>query len=204
MKERNRMMDTWLSMNAPTPYEFALGVPYKTFKTEDVSAGTETSHSSLGVEFSAYAQFFGLTAEYENNSEEKIADLAGMLNIRILGNSVQNTNLTLSVGQRTRKISSGATDVNLNQQFGQASLDLHITKYFGLEGKYRQYLKMDEANYGNQIEATLTEAGLFIDFNSLRLFGLWYQDKEKFKDITTGNEKEQNRNGIKSGIKLFF
>lgn len=204
MKERNRMMDTWLSMNAPSPYEFSVTIPYKTFKTENQTAGTESSHSSIGGEFAAYAQFFGLSAEYENNSEEKISDLAGMLNIRLLGNSLQNTNLTLSIGQRTRKITVSGSDVNLNQQFGQASLDLHFTKYVGLSGKYRQYLKKDDSSYGNEIQDELTEAGIFIDFKALRVFGSWYQEKEKYNDVNTSAEQKNQRTGIKSGIRLFF
>ncbi|MNJ98416.1 hypothetical protein D3C87_161820 [compost metagenome] len=204
MKERNRMMDMWLSTNLASPFEFTVAIPYKSFKTEDVSAGTEQSFTSFAGEFSAYAQFVGLTTEYENNTKENYNDLSGMLNIRLLGNSIQNTNLTVSIGQRTRHLKTSTAEVDLKQQFGQASLDLHLTKFFGFEAKYRQYLKTTNDSYGKDIEETLAEAGLFLDFNALRIFGSYYQEQAKMNDPSTLVESKTNRTGIKSGIRIFF
>lgn len=204
MKERNHMMDMWLGQNLASPFEFSLAASYLSFKSQDVTAATENSYTSFAGEFSAYAQFVGLTTEYSNNTDENFNDLSGMLNIRLLGNSIQNTNLTLSVGQRTRHLKTATTEVDLKQQFGQASLDLHLTKYFGLEAKYRQFLKANNNDYGKEIEEWYGEAGLFIDFNALRLFGSYYQEELKMKDPSTLADLETKRTGIKSGIKIFF
>ncbi|MFV3410044.1 hypothetical protein [Bdellovibrio bacteriovorus] len=199
MKNRNRMMDMWLSVNSPSPYEFSLAASYNSFKTEDPdNTSVSDSHVSYMGELSAYAQFVGLTAEYENNSEEEFNDLTGMLNIRVLGNSIQNTSLTLHYGLRTRE-----ADQRLSQQFGQVSLQVYLTKYFGIDGKYRYYLPTSTDELGD-VEGNRTEAGLFIDFKAVRIFGNWYKESQKTKIPAAADDTVTDRTGIRSGLKIFF
>lgn len=200
MKNRNRMMDMWLSLNSPSPFEFMLGGSHNSYKSETTTnPGVSTSHVSYMGEFSAYAQFAGLTAEYENNTSEGLNDLAGMLNVRLLGNSLQNTAFTIHYGQRAREQNSG----RLSQQFGQVSLQVYLTKYLGIDGKYRQYLPTSTEALG-EITENRTEAGLFIDFNAFRVFGSWYQESSKTKIPAATDDTVIDRTGIKSGIKIFF
>lgn len=197
MKERNRMMDQWLSINSPSPFEFSLGGTYNSFKTQ-VDSGEETSHISYKSEASAYAQFVGVTAEYENNSEEDFNDLAGMLNVRVLGNSIQNTAFTLHFGQRTRT-GGGET---LRQEFGQASLQLYLTKYFGVDGRYRYFLP--KTSDTEDLKEDQTEAGLFIDFKALRIYGSYFKDTQRTKSPSASDENITERTGIRTGLKIFF
>lgn len=199
MKNRNRMMDMWLSMNSPSPFEFALGGSYNSYKTEVQGSGVSDSHTSFAGEASAYAQFVGITAEYENNTDEKYNDLAGMLNIRLLGNSIQNTSFTIHYGQRTRDSAIG----KLTQQFAQASLQVYLTKYFGLDGKYRYFLPTSTDELGD-VSGNITEAGLFIDFKAIRIFGAWYKESQKNKIPAATDDTVTDRAGIRSGIKIFF
>ncbi|KHD89509.1 MAG: hypothetical protein OM95_03435 [Bdellovibrio sp. ArHS] len=200
MKQRNRMMDMWLSMNSPSPYEFMLGGSYNSFKTEVLDSGVENSYTSFAGEASAYAQFVGLTAEYENNTEEDFHDLAGMLNIRLLGNSIQNTSFTIHYGQRTRESN---THGRLSQQFGQASLQVYLTKYFGIDGKYRYFLPTSTDELGD-VGGSYTEAGLFIDFKAVRIFGAWYKENQKTKIPAAADDTVTDRQGIRSGLKIYF
>ncbi|MEK2644667.1 hypothetical protein [Bdellovibrio sp. BCCA] len=199
MKNRNRMMDMWLSMNSPSPFEFSLGGTYNSYKTEVKNPDSSSSHTSFAGELSAYAQFVGVTAEYENNTDEHFNDLAGMLNIRLLGNSIQNTSFTIHYGQRTRDAATG----KLTQQFGQASLQVYLTKYFGLEGKYRYFLPTSTDELGD-VSGNITEAGLFIDFKAIRIFGNWYKESQKNKIPAATDDTVTDRAGIRSGIKIFF
>ncbi|WP_347357228.1 hypothetical protein [Bdellovibrio sp.] len=198
-KNRNRMMDMWLSVNSPSPYEFALGGTYNSFKTEVEGSGTSESHVSYSGEVSAYAQFVGLTAEYENNTEEDFNDLGGMLNIRLLGNSIQNTAFTIHYGLRTRE----GSGERLSQQFGQVSLQVYLTKYFGIDGKYRYFLPTSTDNLGD-VEGNRAEAGLFIDFKAVRIFGSWFKESQKTKIPAATDDTVTDRTGIRSGIKIFF
>ncbi|MBV2168318.1 MAG: hypothetical protein KUL82_06385 [Bdellovibrio sp.] len=200
MKNRNRMMDMWLSVNSPSPFEFMLGGSYNAMKTEVQGSGTSATDTSYAGELAAYAQFVGVSAEYENNTEKGYNDLSGMLNIRLLGNSIQNTAFTLHYGQRTREQSTGG---RLSQQFGQASLQVYLTKYFGLDGKYRYFLPTSTSELGD-VEGSITEAGLFIDFKALRIFGTWYKESQKTKIPAATDDTVTDRAGIRSGIKIFF
>ncbi|MGZ3770526.1 MAG: hypothetical protein ACXVCP_10355 [Bdellovibrio sp.] len=201
MKNRNHMMDMWLSLNSPSPFEFALGGYYKSHKTT-VDSAEPVSFKSYAGEFSAYAQLVGITVEYENNTEESFNDMAGMLNLRLLGDSIQNTSFTISYGQRTRQI-SGSPTVRMDQQFAQGALQLYLTKYFGLNGNYRYFLPTSNDVLG-QVEENLTEAGLFIDFKALRVFGEWFKDHQQTKLPPAVSPTIKDREGIKSGIKIFF
>lgn len=197
MKNRNQMMDMWLSMNSPSPYEFSLGLLY--INNEVLHPVEDKNLPSYAGEFTAHAQFVGLTVEHENNSREGHSDLTGMFNLRLLGNSLQNTSLTLHYGQLTRELSG----LTLKPQFAQATLQIYISKYFGLEGKYRHYLPFDDISVG-EVTGTNTEAGIFIDFKALRIFGSWYDESFQNK-IPAGIETDfSRRTGIKSGIKIFF
>lgn len=202
MKNRNRMMDMWLSMNSPSPFEFSLGGAYNSYRTQIQGSGSETSANSFSGDFSAYAQFIGVTAEYENNTQEQYNDLSGMLNVRLLGNSIQNTSFTIHYGQRTRE-AAGTSSYRLNQQFGQASLQVYLTKYFGLNGSYRFFLPISTDELGD-VGGNVTEAGLYIDFKAVRLFGHWYKESQKTKIPAATDDTVTDRAGIRSGVKIFF
>ncbi|WII71208.1 hypothetical protein QJS83_12130 [Bdellovibrio sp. 22V] len=203
MKNRNRMMDMWLSMNSPSPFEFMLGGSYNSLKTEvQGTTPSETSFTSYAGQLSAYAQFVGLTGEYENNTEEHFTDTTGMLNIRLLGNSIQNTSFTIHYGLRTREYADSAQG-RLSQQFGQASLQVYLTKYFGLDGSYRYFLPTSTDELGD-VEGSITEAGLFIDFKAVRIFGAWYKESQKTKIPAATDDTVTDRAGIRSGLKIFF
>lgn len=198
-KDRNRMMDMWLSMNAPSPFELVLGGSYNSFQTETLSGGVTNSFTSYQGSLSAYAQFVGLTAEHENNTQEGINDLSGLFNLRLVGHTIQGSYLAVHYGQRTRNIT--ANQVRLNQQFAQGSIQLYLTKYFGFDGLYRYYIPTNELTLGD-ISGNLSEGGAFIDFKNFRIFGAWYKETTIYNN--SGVETNTNRAGIKTGLKIFF
>ncbi len=200
-KERNRMMDLWLAINTPSPYEGMLGLAHHNHQTKASPTDTGTSYSHLSGQASAYATLIGLTFEFSKHEKENFNDTSGMLNLRLFGNSIQTTAITLHFGQRTRTINLETGDQVLRNNFGQISLQLYLNKHFGLDGSYRQYLSAKDAVYGD-VTGQLSEAGIFIDFKALRIFGSWYQDVQ----INNLNQTETKieRNGIKSGLRIFF
>jgi hypothetical protein len=203
IKDKNRMMDQWLSLNSPSPYELMFGASYLSYdKHVDDGTTLDKSYSLLAGEFAAYAQFVGISAEYANNNNEDYKDLSGLFNLRLLGNSLQNTGFTLSYGMRSREMTA-TTATTLRQQFGQADLQLYLTKYFGLDARYRYFLPATNDVLGD-VKEDLTEAGLFIDFKALRIFGAWYKESQKIKSPGATVETTTDRTGIRSGIKLFF
>ena len=202
-KDRNMMMDLWLGMYAPSPYEFFAGGSYlsydrKVSTTPQQALETSDFYSSGKASVGAYALIMGLEGEYENNNLEKFNDVSGSLNLRVLGNAVQGTHLILHYGLRTRTMEGSET---LRQQFAGADLNLYLMKYFGLQGLYRVYLPEQNQSLGI-INASRSEAGVFIDFGPLRLFGNWFSEIQVSEK--TQIKTNIDRTGIQSGLKFFF
>lgn len=199
-KQRNSLQDQWLSMNSPSPFEFYLKGAFHSGGTKVGTAEAESYKSSSGG-IGAYAQAVGLTGEYENNTEENYNDVSGLLNIRIIGNSLQNTGITLSVGQRTRQLENAGVSEEIKNNFGQVGIQAYFTRYFGMQGIYRTYSK-DKNDALGDVDGKLVEGGLFIDFKGIRVFGSWYEDTQSAK--LNSVETKTTRTGIKSGLQIFF
>jgi hypothetical protein len=205
MKDRNRMMDVWLGMHAPSPYEFYLSGSYLSYN-RDVSespagatVATSDSFRSYAGSVGAYALLMGLVGEYENNPADGYNDTAGSLNFRVLGNAVQGTHLILNYGLRTRH--QDGVPQALSQQFAGADLDLYVMKYFGLHGAYRGFLPSSNSTLGD-LTGARSEFGAFLDFGPVRVFGQWYSEKQEssLQSLTT----KTDRTGVQSGLKIFF
>lgn len=201
-RDRNRMMDLWLSMNSPSPFEFMLGGSYLSSTTSVDNPPSDEKFTNSGGELRAYAQFVGLTLEYANHSQENFTDLNGMLNLRLFGDSLQNSSLTVSVGQHSRALEVAGERTIQRNLLTQADLQLYLAKYFGASARYRSYAPATNDVSGDSIRGSETEAGLFIDFKSVRVFGAFYQDLQvNTNDAATSAFK---REGIKSGLQFYY
>ena len=204
-KQRNSLMDQWLSMNSPSPFEFYLKGGYSSYQSRK-DQNVKKDYASYSGAVGAYAQAVGITAEYENNLNEHYSDVVGMLNIRILGNSLQTTSITLHGGQRTRQFSDSTVIPTISETvrntFGQITLQSYFTRYFGIIGSYRGYIPTKNSSVG-EVSGTLTECGIFLDFKGLRIYGNWYSDLQTNK-ADTGIKTKYDRTGLKSGIQIFF
>ena len=200
-KDRRTMMDLWLSMNTPSPYEFVISGAVQNYDLETTSGTgtTKIAKSDYVGYIDAYARFIGLTLEHQNNYVEGFNDTTGIFNLRLFGNTVQGTHLTLHYGLRTRTATNGS--YRLNQGFPGATLQLYIMKYFGIQGNYRSFSPVTESYFG---ETTATEVtyGAFIEFGSLRIFGDVYQETQSSK--LNNVQTDTKRNGGRAGIKLYF
>lgn len=207
-KDRNAMMDLWLAFNQSSPYEFTTTLTYVSYKlNNDDGAGTLTEKSNVSNrgQLQAYASIFGLAFEHEHNIPENSSENTGLFQLRLLGDSLQNTHLTAFYGLRTKHYAATTTDAatSVEQNVAGIELQMYLAKYFGVRGEYRQNLKTENAVFGD-VSGSQSEAGLFIDFGPVRVFGDWYQEKESRKNTTTLIEKKVDRSGIKSGLKIFF
>lgn len=201
-KDRRALMDMWLSINTPTPYELAIGGSLQNYTLETAPTGaiaTTQSYKAYTGDISAYARFVGITLEHINNAEENYNDVTGLFNLRVFGNSLQSSHLTFHYGLRTRTSNSGL--YRLNQPFPAVTLQIYLMKYFGLQGQYRQYGNTSESFYGDSSASELTY-GAFIEYGLLRVFGDVYQEKQNSK--LNNVETNYLRNGTRIGVKFFF
>ena len=204
-RDRNRMMDLWLSLNSASPYEAMVSAAYKSYLRDINLPKALDSFTSVDGSFTAHAHIIGLTVEYENNTQEKLNDLSGMVNLRLFGESIQSTYLALHFGQRTRTYTNLVTSRDYKNQFGQVSLQLYLMKYFGIDGFHRIYISSPNDITKEEIAGTLSEAGIFIDFKQLRIFGSAYKDYEIIKStVTPFSETSTLRSGSRAGVKIYF
>lgn len=197
-KNRNQVMDMWLSMNTPSPYEFMIGANMNSYSLSD-QVNPDKKIKTYEGELSAYATLVGLTGEYQNNTEEQFKDTTGMFNLRLFGHTLQGTHLTVHYGLRTRTDSGGM--YRLNQQFAAGTLQLYLFKYFGIYGNYRHFIPITESHYGDT-EGNIATTGVFIDFASLRIMGSYF--KEQQNSLKNGTETKINREGSKIALQLYF
>jgi hypothetical protein len=200
-KDRRALMDMWLTINTPTPYEIVGCASLQNYKlsTKSGSTVTENSYSTIQGEFSAYAKFAGITLEHTNNRDEKFSDVTGIFNLRLFGYSTQGSHLTLHYGLRTRTGDNGS--YRLNQPFPAVTLQIYLMKYLGLQGNYRAFSETTESTFGSTSADELTY-GVFIEYGLLRLFGDVYQERQnsKLNNIETNYKRE----GARVGLKFFF
>lgn len=200
-KDRRALMDMWLSINTPTPYEFMFGGSLQSYTLQTSGAGSTAtqSYKAYTGEVSAYARFVGITMEHTNNTEEAFNDVTGLFNLRIFGNSLQSSHLTLHYGLRTRTGQNGL--YRLNQPFPAATLQIYLMKYFGIQGQYRHYGNTSESFYGDSVSDELTY-GAFIEYGLLRIFGDVYQERQNSR--LNNIETRYQREGTRVGVKFFF
>lgn len=200
-KDRRALMDLWLAANSPTPYELMVGVWQQSYNLQNTQNSTTTTTSFLNrtAEISAYAQIVGLSAEYTNNTDEGYHDMTGLFNLRVFGNSLQSSFWIFHYGLRTRTANDGS--YRLNQQFPATTLQIYITKHFGLESHYRYYLPISESHFGDS-KADQLSAGLFIEYGILRIYGQWFQERQNSN--LNNQALDLDRTGSKVGIRFYF
>lgn len=200
-KDRRALMDMWLSLNTPSPYEFVFGGGQLRYDQTETTAGiiNQTSHDTFFGEISAYAKFVGLTAEYQNNLSQNYNDVTGQFNLRIFGNTVQGSHITLHYGLRTRTDTAGA--YRLNQTYPAVTLQIYLMKYFGIDGQYRAYGEYAEPTLGNT-SGDETRAGLFIEYGLMRIFGQHYEERQTSKTPTT--QTDTQKKGTRVGLMFYF
>jgi hypothetical protein len=201
-KQRNHMMDLWLGMYAPSPYEFFIEGNVANYKKVLIPDGNvDESHRTTVGAVGLYATVIGLEGSYEHNIEENYTDLNGTLNLRILGNAVQGTHLHLFYGLRTRTLNTNGLDNRIGNPTAGADLNIYVTRYAGISGSYSNYLVVENESLG-KVSGYKSEAGIFIDFKSFRILGSWYYDRQEMEKAQIKSAIE--RSGVKTGFKFFF
>jgi hypothetical protein len=175
-RDRMRWSDMWLAMNSPSPYEF--------FVSGAANLTSMDDHSKFQMKYAlgAYASIVGLEFDHENIVGEAYN---ARLNLRVMGYNVQNTNLTLFGGLRWRTENDG-----FRQPYLGASLTLYLRKFFGVYGQYRSYLASTPGSVHGNLTGSRWEAGPFIDFGPLRVFGNYVHESESgdngYSDVGKG------------------
>ena len=180
-RDRMRLMDLWLAMHTPSPYEFFLTGEYR---FTDGNTLTRFNHSHLG--FAAYASIFGLELDHYFSDATETSFLLGL---RVFGFSNQGTNITLLGGLLDNQNPLGSSR---NGALG-ARLSFYMTRNFGIDSSVLHLYPSTPNPAGIYKNGNRLTAGAFIDFRYLRLFGEYFNSSENLY-----------QSGFGSGFKFFF
>lgn len=184
-RDRMRMMDLWLALHSPTPYEFYIGGRYN---TGSLSSGVYNGGWDLTV--AGYASIFGL--EFSHTTTNVDSKIGGLVHFRIFGYHAQGTNITLLGGlEQTKRL--GNTLIN---PVAGVSVSFYFNKYFGIEGLFRHHFT-GRASNGSSLYLNRWQGGAFIDFSFFRVGGGYYSDSD-------GGTLALSPSGAFFGAKIFF
>lgn len=188
-RDRMRLMDLWLAIHSPSPYEFYLGGDYN-FSDSNSQGRFRTGRAYMA----AYASIFGL--EFQKSFSPR-NEMLGIFHLRVFGFHAQATNLTLEGGIRDQ--SEPYTNRN---GFAGASMSIYIGRFFGVEGVYWHHFQGIPNDSGLSLTGEQYSGGAFIDFKFLRVYGDYYS-----KPATVnlgGTTSEIQETGIATGTRLYF
>jgi hypothetical protein len=187
-RDRMRMMDLWLALHSPSPYEFYTGLSFQSGRS-----AFDTYYSGWNLHFGAFASIFGLEVQRDFNVLQ--SRWISMFLIRILGKRVQATNITIQLGAKQEDRFS---DQLWNLLTG-IDATLYINRYFGIEGLYRHYWKASVGSTLGKIGGDRYEANAFIDFKFLRVYGGYFNEYESQEGLAG-----DSRRGGQLGVRAFF
>ena len=182
-RDKMRLMDMWLALHSPSPYEFFLGTEYSFNQTP-------ASSEAFSLRAAAYASIFGL--EFQRDFAP-VQESNALFNLRVFGYHTQGTNLTLQGGMRLRDGSPEST----RNLFAGADLTLYLGKFAGLEGSYRRQFQTIPNAAGIDTTGNRWEAQGFIDFKMVRTFVGYASQQEN----GTGALDQESWKG---GVRFFF
>ena len=200
IKETMRLQDRWLAMNSSdTVYEGFLGGSYSTAGEElnsDSVNQAKPSEADLGL----YYRIFGMQAQWINSDLESGDGYNLSTHLRILGGSVQNSNITLGYGLRKRTEVFENQESDFSNPYAEAKLNLYIFDFFGVDGTYQHFFSNE--NNGIKLSGHRTEFGTFIDLSFVQIYLKHFNQPLKFN--SAGVESEQNSEGYTGGLRFFF
>lgn len=183
-RDRMRMMDLWLAIHSPSPYEFYVSGLYA---IGNLATGPQLEGWSIVA--GGYATIFGL--EYQRQVTDRAGERSLFLfNLRLWGYHDQSSNLTVSGGMNLETTSVPGL---WNPVVG-ASATFYLAKPFGVTGLFRYRIPRD---VGITTASRRWEVGAFIDFNFVRVLGTYFTE-------TDDAGAAQSKSGFLAGVRLYF
>lgn len=196
LKQRISLMDQWLSLNTEENiFELKLGASKVNHeqKLKLQNSTQNKTYSENSYDLGIYLFFMGIELTSQNFSSQ-IKDLKKSLSLRLLGSSLQSTNLFLKFGQSDIEDNQNKYSVN----FFEVSTNIYLLSFLGVS---YSYLKSDKdsvtSSNSNYIKMQNSSYGGFIDLLFLRL------SYEKFSSKFWQNNNRELK-GEKIGINLIF
>ncbi len=188
-RDKMRLMDLWLALHSPSPYEFFIGGDWR---QEDSSALGK--QMAVDVYAAAYASIFGLEV---HKSFTSVDETLAQFNLRIFGYHAQGTNITGHAGLRFEKKPD-----DLRNAFAGISANIYFTRFFGIEGLWRHHFTSVPGTTPYRVSGDHFLGGAFIDFKFVRVYGNYFSKPETLDTGTTSTTR--TRTGFSAGTRFYF
>jgi hypothetical protein len=190
-RDRMRMMDLWLALHSPSPYEFFFGGAYQ---LGNLSTGSTYSAPSFTA--AAYVTIFGLQLERESGLDTRYD---ATFHLRVFGLHYQATHLRGEIGLRHDKV---GPNLSFQNPLAGVGLVIYLAKPFGIEGRWRHAFDSTPNASGIAFSGDRFEGGAFLDFSFVRVYGQYVY--EKLSHDPSNLAPGSVRTGPQAGMKLFF
>lgn len=202
-KKRLQWMDYWLAMNtSPVDFEFAIGGDQWGYQeNSDLTPTEKVEGLGRRGDISLYYRIVGITGEWEKLSDD-FTWTGGHLDLRVMGTSLQSTQLTIYYGIRHLN----ATDSNeqMDQQFAGATMTVYLFPLLGIEGLYRQNFRASKKDLREE-EGSRWGYGAFLEWGVLRLYANWLIEISRVSSLpTNASTVTTTRKGLDVGLRLYF
>jgi hypothetical protein len=190
-RDRMRMMDLWLALHSPSPYEFFFGAAYQ--------LGTQSggsTYSSPSFAAAAYVTIFGLELERESGLDTRYD---ATFHLRFFGLHYQATHVRAEVGLRHESV---GPNLSFQNALAGVGLTIYLAKPFGIEGRWRHAFSSTPNASGVEFGGDRYEGGAFLDFSFVRVYGQYVY--EKLSTDPSSLAADTVRSGPQAGMKLFF
>ena len=207
-QRKTRLQDQWLAGNKSDDiYEFYVGGRTGSRTTTVDGVENILKPRANQAMAGAYATLAGLEGSYFDQAGASATENGlnsygwdAFFGFRPIGDSLQNSNLTLFYGLQFRDEFGGES---VKQQAAKARMTIYLTKALGIEGHYLWAFK-ERTNQAADVQGSAVEASLFLDFSLLRIFGTWTRESRTRTVVATGVASERKRDSLDVGLKIFF
>ena len=195
-----RLQDRWLALHtSDTVYEGFFGGGYSVIGNSLNDADLNDVQAPE-AHFGFYNRIFGVQGRWVDEGLESGTGFDASIHLRILGGSMQNTNITLGYGLRDRNETFNALEQKYANQYAEALMNFYIFSFVGVKGTYR-HLFANELG-GITLSGNRLEGGLFIDISLFQLFLNYYIESLTFSE--SGVETNVGREGYTAGMRFYF
>ncbi len=206
-KNKVRLMDQWLAMHRSESniFDLYVGANMGTWQEELTQNGV-TSEQDITWQ-SAEAGFglwiFGAEAAYELDGKDserfKAQNLWG--HIRLIGDSLQSTNLRAIGGIRLLELTGNGSIDEYENIFWGGILTLYVFDFLGFEMGYRQYVAA-ESETGIELEGQRLDRIVFLELWALRFYANFFREDLNF--TVAGSNSSTRNQGLLAGARIYL
>ncbi len=198
-KRRMDLMDQWLLLNTEDNYvEVYLDAGLSSVDDES-SSPYYLENSFQRYKFGAFVLPFGV--EYQSSNLGEGSNIEYLASLRLLGSSLQTTNLIVSYGRNVRE---NAVDGDLKNDFYQVRSNFYLADFLGVSGSFRKLIDNNNEAGTFEVGGTKVAYQVFVELELLRFYFESFTETNDLKLLSDGSESERENKGTLFGIRVFL